>query len=195
MKNMLAAGAAFLALATGGGAHAATFAYNGAGGGLPDRVDFQSTITVGDGFSVKDVDLTLVGLSHTFWADLDIFLSHGGVTVKLADENGSSSDPNGDFTFDDEAAVGVGSISTAGGSFRPLEALSAFDGLSSAGDWTLRIFDDAGADAGSLGSWKLSLTGDAGGEVPEPATWAMMLMGFGGLGARLSRRRAVCAAA
>jgi subtilisin-like proprotein convertase family protein len=193
---MLAAGAAFLALTIGGGAHAATLAYDGAGGALPDRVDFQSTLTVGDAFSVQDVDLTLVRLTHSFWADLDIYLSHGGVTVRLTDDNGGSSDPNGDFTFDDEAALGVGAVNTTGGIFRPLNALSAFDGLSSAGDWTLRIFDDANADAGALTGWKLSLAGaPTPGGVPEPATWAMMLMGFGGLGAVLRRRRAALAAA
>jgi len=194
VKRALAAGAAFLVLSLGAGAQAATLDFNGAGGALPDRVDFSSAINVGQAFSVDDVNLTLNGLTHTFWADLDIFLSHNGTTVQLTDDNGGSSDPNGTFTFDDEAAVGVGSINTTGGSFQPLNALSAFDGQSSAGAWTLRIFDDAGADVGALGGWTLSLTGDVGG-VPEPATWAMMLMGFGGLGAILRRRRTALATA
>lgn len=195
VRRVLAAGAAFLALSIGGGAQAATLDFNGAGGALPDRVDFSSSVSVGQSFAVQDVNLTLNNLAHSFWADLDVFLTHNGVTVQLTDENGGASDPNGTFTFDDEAATGVGSINTTGGAFRPLNPLSAFDGQSASGLWTLRILDDAGADVGSLGGWTLSLTGDVGPGVPEPATWAMMLLGFFGLGGMLRRSRTAHAAA
>ena len=52
MKRVLAAGAAFLALSLGGGAQAATLDFNGAGGGLPDLVDFSSSVSVVQAFSV-----------------------------------------------------------------------------------------------------------------------------------------------
>ena len=78
---------------------------------------------------------------------------------------------------------------------QPLQdLLSAFNGMSAAGLWTLTVIDDAGADVGSLRGWELSLGGSA---VPEPATWAMMIIGFGAAGSmvRASRRKGVAAAA
>jgi subtilisin-like proprotein convertase family protein len=193
VKKSFVAAAAFAALAFGGSAQAATV-FNGAGGALPDRVNFTSTITVGQGFSVSDVNVGLSQLFHTYWADLDISLTHNGVTVFLTDENGGSADAFGDYGFDDAAVTSVGSIGAGPGTYSPLQALAAFNGMSAAGDWVLRIYDDAGADAGNLGGWSLSLTGSA---VPEPATWAMMIIGFGAAGSmvRASRRRGVAAAA
>lgn len=190
MKRVLATAAAVLALATGGAAHADTHIFAGAGGDLPDRVDFSSVINVVGAFNVSDVDITLNGLSHTFWGDLEVYLSHGGQTVMLTNDNGGGLDPNGDFTFDDEAPLGVASLNSAGGSFQPLNLLSAFDGMSAAGDWTLRIIDDAGADAGALRGWTLTLTDTTStGAIPEPATWAMMILGFFGAGSMVRRRQ------
>lgn len=173
-------------------ASAATFVYEGNGGSLPDRVDFRSTILVPDNFIIEDVNFSLNNLTHTFWADLQVSLSRNGSTTVLAtSDNGSSSDPNGTFTFDDEALVSVTNLSTTGGSFRPLQPLSAFDGTNASGNWELRILDDANADVGALGSWTLTLTGTQAGAVPEPGTWAMMLIGFGAVGGamRSARRR------
>jgi subtilisin-like proprotein convertase family protein len=199
VKRVLVASAALLALAFGGAANAATFTFSGSGGALPDRVDFSNTLAVGQDFVLQDVDLTLNGLTHTYWGDLDIFLSHAGVDVMVHDEQGASLDPNGTFTFDDDVAIPHTALNAAGGVFQPLHPLSAFDGLSSAGNWTLRIYDDAAADAGAFQGWTLTLTGNVVGEgagVPEPAAWAMMLLGFFGLGSmvRASRRRSALAA-
>ncbi|MEW5684436.1 MAG: PEPxxWA-CTERM sorting domain-containing protein [Pseudomonadota bacterium] len=192
MKHLSATAAAIATLAFAGSAGAAT--YVGAGGPLPDLVVFNSGIVVSDTFQVSDVNVTLEGLQHTFWADLDIYLINGDISIALVNEAGGSSDPNGDFTFDDQAALDLTSLNTTGGVFRPLEALSAFNGRSAAGTWTLRIVDDAGADAGQLGAWKLTLSGaPSPGGVPEPSTWAMMIAGFGLAGAAMRRRRTALA--
>lgn len=194
MKKAFVAAAAFAAMALGGAAQAATV-YSGAGTPIPDVGTVSSNINVGDNFTLNDVNVTLKGLTHTFWADLDIALTHNGVTVWLTrGDNGGSGDPNGDYTFDDQAVTPVTSLGTVGGVFKSEELLSAFNGMSSSGLWTLTIADGLRGDLGNLNGWELSLNGSA---VPEPATWAMMIVGFGAAGSmvRASRRKGVAAAA
>ena len=181
---------AALALAVGATpASAATYVYNGTGGALPDLVTFTSTIAVPDNFIVRDVNFTLNNLTHSFWEDLQITLSHGGISVLVAQDNGGSSNPDGDFTLDDEAATSIVNVNTTGGAFRPLNPLSAFDGGSALGPWQLQIVDQYDGDSGSLGSWTLTLTGNVEGAVPEPSTWALLILGFGSVGAAMRRRR------
>jgi subtilisin-like proprotein convertase family protein len=191
MRKLLAATAAAAVLGAAGSASAAVFVFNGAGGPINDLATISTNVNVAPTFTVQDVNVTIQDLFHTYWSDVDIFLSHGATTVQLHENQGNSSDPNGDFTFDDEAASPHTALNTSGGAFQPLNALSAFDGLSSSGVWTLTIGDDVGNDVGSYAGWTLSLTGESVGAVPEPATWALMILGFGGAGAMVRRRRTV----
>jgi fibronectin-binding autotransporter adhesin len=109
-------------------------------------------------------------LTHTYDADLDIFLiAPDGTTVALTTDNGSGGDNYGaacgsDVTravFDDDAGLSV----TAGvapfvGRFKPEGTLATFNGLSGAnvnGTWQLRITDDAYLDVGTLQCWSLML--------------------------------------
>ncbi|MGC4119622.1 MAG: proprotein convertase P-domain-containing protein [Myxococcales bacterium] len=97
------------------------------------------------------------GATHTYDADLDVFLiSPAAVSTDLSSDNGSGGDNYTGTVFDDAATVAI----TAGtapftGSFRPEQALSRFAGTPLAGTWTLKAADDSGTDTGSVTAFEL----------------------------------------
>lgn len=90
-------------------------------------------------------------------------------------------------TFDDEALRALGPR-VQGGSFRPEESLSLFDGMDLYGSWTLYLQDFIPADPLEFFSASLDITYDPA-PVPEPATLAMLGLGLGLMGMRARRRR------
>jgi hypothetical protein len=205
--------------------------------------EYQSSFVIPDAFAVQDVNLTLHGLKATGGGlvSLIFLLSYVptgfdpfdpgaplDTTVVLMNglSLGSSGNPpppsfvDGDFTFDDEAALSITAITPAtpealalrsGGTFRPeADPLSDLDGLSSkslggitvaggtfptpGGAWLLTIRSvstNIGATVGEFESATLTLTGTPDvTPVPEPSTWATMLLGFAGMGVWMQRRRA-----
>ena len=121
----------------------------------------ESVISYPDDFIIDDVNVTL-NLTHTFTGDLDIFLiAPDGTSVELSTDNGGTGEDMINTVFDDEASSPItGGSAPFTGSFQPEGSLSDFDGLSSLGDWTLSITDDANADGGELQSWTLQLCSD-----------------------------------
>ncbi len=146
-----------------------------------------SIITVADSATITDLNV-LFDATHTFDGDLDIFLEHDGVEISLSQDNGFDGDNFEGTIFDDEAATSiVDGDAPFAGSFRPEEALSAFDGMDLAGDWVLTVIDDAGGDFGELITW--GIFGDAdfpSTGVPEPGI--LLLLGAGLAGLRFVRR-------
>lgn len=95
--------------------------------------------------------------------------------------------------FDDEASTTVGGPLLISGPFRPVEALSAFDGEASDGTWTLLVHDTVGADPLQFYRFTLCIneteacvvaTSNA---VPAPA--ALLLVGLGVTAFGVIRRR------
>ncbi|MDA9774008.1 M12 family metallo-peptidase [Saprospiraceae bacterium] len=119
-----------------------------------------SVMTVTGSGTVQDLEVSNVFGTHTWIEDLTVeLIAPGGspVVVLWTGECGDSDDFN--LSFSDDATVPVGSAPCnplgQGGTFIPEQALSAFNGLPIAGDWTLRVSDGVNQDGGQLNSWRL----------------------------------------
>ncbi|MCA9026444.1 MAG: autotransporter domain-containing protein [Planctomycetaceae bacterium] len=124
-----------------------------------------SMITVGDYLMIGDLDVNL-DYNHSYQGDLQAILtSPNGTMVELFASNLAHdlTAIDGGYLFDDEAAIEFPEPipaypfgdPIATGSYKPQNALAAFDGEDTAGIWTLVINDTAGGDSGMLNFWQL----------------------------------------
>lgn len=142
---------------------------------IPDEGQVDDVITVGDSFTIGDVDVQL-DITHTWVGDLTVTLEHvsTGTTATLvmrpaADANLTCPDHNLHVTLDDEGTGGgvddqcvgdfVSDYPTSPPSFTPVEPLSAFDGLNAASDWRLTVADGQAGDTGMIDSWTIFIDG------------------------------------
>ncbi len=126
---------------------------------IPESTSCASTITrnfsVGN-FNVADVNIGVL-LTHAYRSDLRITLtSPVGTSVQIMNNAGGAAD-NLNVLFDDEAASTItshtandttGTVPPYLRTFRPGEALSAFDGQNAQGTWTMTICDLVARDEG-----------------------------------------------
>lgn len=127
-----------------------------------------SSITVSETGSVSKVVVRL-RINHTFDGDLRIDLVHpDGTIIGLIAPNPGNGGANfgsgatscaGTLTvFDDAAATPIAAgAAPFTGSFKPRQALSALNGKSSQGIWTLKVTDTAPGDSGTIYCFQLQI--------------------------------------
>jgi subtilisin-like proprotein convertase family protein len=138
---------------------------------------YPSQITVGGlTGTISSVKVTLVGLSHTFPADVELLLvgPSGQNLTLMADVGGATDIANVNLVFD-QAAAGLVPTPIVSGTYRPTNAspfsgpapapaapygtsLAIFNGTSPNGTWSLYAYDDAAGDKGALTGWSLDVT-------------------------------------
>ncbi len=134
---------------------------------IPDSTPAGVTATIvipaGSG-TVSGLNVA-IGLTHTWVGDLIVTLSNGSTTVTLVNRPGVvsggstvgySTDLAGQYVFTDVASTPFATAAATGpalaaGSYKPAQALSAFDGAPFEGTWTLSVSDNAGGDTGTIG--------------------------------------------
>ena len=126
---------------------------------ISDHNTTSSTLVISNEMNIGDLNLN-IQVNHTYIGDLEITLyAPTGESVLLIDDV-CGSDENFNVTFDDEASAFFSSscADNLTGTFKADGNLSAFNGLSLDGVWTLEIYDDAGGDSGSLVAWSIEAT-------------------------------------
>ncbi len=131
---------------------------------IPDNNSsgITSIINVSDNFVVTDVNVN-IDISHTWIRDLQIYLkSPDGTEVLLYDRScgsGNVGKVNINAIFDDAATTTVcdNANPAISGITKSDNLLSTFNNVSSQGDWTLKIVDNAAQDTGTLNNWSVEL--------------------------------------
>jgi len=129
--------------------------------GTTANITVNSTLTIPDVLTITDVDVIL-NITHSWVNDLTITLiSPTGTQVRLvARPCANSALNNVEATFDDAGvALVCGNNPAISGVVSPTQLLSALNGQSSNGLWTLRVLDSANQDGGAINSWSLKICG------------------------------------
>lgn len=130
---------------------------------------FSGSVNVSSAVRIGDLDVVL-NSSGALTSVFDIHLqSPAGTRVALFVENGTGSGIG--TTFDDEASALLGSANNPfSGDYQPDNRLSAFDGEDAAGIWTLRIYNGANLNNGSVSSWQLVFNSEDASDQGLPVT-------------------------
>jgi subtilisin-like proprotein convertase family protein len=121
----------------------------------------SSTINITEDIAISDINVT-VNITHPYIGDvvIDLVSPTGTVVTLIASKCETSDDM--DATFDDLGAATVvcsPDSPSISGTLKPSQPLSAFNGETSVGNWTLNVTDTGIGDDGLLTSWSIEYCG------------------------------------
>lgn len=117
------------------------------------------TVNVPDNVTITDFNAT-VNITHPRINDLYIGLVKPGssaVDLVIYQQGCGTTFANMNTTFDDEGVTLNCAGINGGNAYKPLNSLSAFDGMNAAGTWRLAIADVVTANNGTLNSYSLNI--------------------------------------
>jgi subtilisin-like proprotein convertase family protein len=126
---------------------------------IPSRTTTSSTLSIsGMNGTIADLNVNLT-INDPNDSNLVLTLvAPSGTQITLTNGNGSGANFT-NTTFDDQATTSISAGSPPfTGSFEPIGALSAVNGIIPNGLWTLRIANSSRHNSGTLVSWSLAIT-------------------------------------
>lgn len=123
---------------------------------IPDNATVVDTLSVLGwiGYTVRDINVRLDTIIHTWDSDMSFSLLHNSMNVPLITNRGGSGDNFIGTVLNDSASVPISSgTAPFTGVFRPEQNLTLFNGLAVTGTWLLFMNDNATGDTGTLRAW------------------------------------------
>jgi subtilisin-like proprotein convertase family protein len=137
-----------------------SYASTDVGKSIPDLGTVVSRITIADDVTIRDLNVQVMA-SHSTDADVRLTLvAPDGTRVVLFNRRGGSGNDFANTIFDDESPNSIWrGVAPFAGSYKPEYVLSAFDGKSAKGTWSLVIDDLFLFDSGKLWAWSMTIEG------------------------------------
>jgi hypothetical protein len=138
-----------------------TVCRNGLNKNLLDHSTIYDTISIGLGAQcvVRDVNVKIDTMIHTFDGDVSFYLRKASVGVKIINRVGGGGENFIGTILNDSATTPIASGSPPfTGSYIPSNPLTPFNNQPTDGPWILAVTDSAGGDTGFLRAWCLVIT-------------------------------------
>ena len=129
----------------------------------------QNTILISDLGVINSLTVN-VDITHTYIQDLQVALFHPDLeTYAILWQRNCDDQDTFEITFDDNGSeIDCTNLTTA--TFVPLQDLSIFNGMDSAGEWVIFIRDGYNNDIGVLNDWSLEICSEQPLSTPELST-------------------------
>jgi len=129
----------------------------------------QNTILISDLGVINSLTVN-VDITHTYIQDLQVALFHPDLeTYAILWQRNCDDQDTFEITFDDNGSeIDCTNLTTA--TFVPLQDLSIFNGMDSAGEWVIFIRDGYNNDIGVLNDWFLEICSEQPLSTPELST-------------------------
>ena len=129
----------------------------------------QTTITIPDLGVITSLTVN-VDITHPYIEDLQVILFHSDLeTYAVLWQRNCGDQDAFDITFDDNGSeIDCTNLTTA--TFVPLQDLSIFNGMDSAGEWVIYIRDGYNNDIGVLNDWSIEICSEQPLSTPELST-------------------------
>jgi photosystem II stability/assembly factor-like uncharacterized protein len=125
-----------------------------------DLAETRDTLTVdfsdmkNSGYQLVGLEVMIDSIMHTRASDLDIYLSHNGITETLVTQ---VTDPGPNFLWtrltDEASKIITNGVAPFSGNHKPYRPLTAFNGIDPSGEWILKIYDGKATHSGTLNAW------------------------------------------
>ena len=123
------------------------------------------------GYQLVGLEVMIDSIMHTRVSDLEISLTHEGVTDTLVYH---VSDPGANFLWtrltDEATKLIADGAAPFSGNYKPTDPLNAFNGLDPNGEWILTIYDSQAGNTGTLNAWGIKPLFEKIVSVDEPIT-------------------------